>query len=285
MKQKLLGGFLTSMGMLCSMALHADDESVAKASVSNASGIKETAQFKLAKGVRMTYDSDGKLVMKLAGNGNNVAALPMSNGVMMCLSYSNHDESENKKSINVDAASTFSSVFQVVVPEGVDVYAPAYDEQTGAVVLDESKKLAAGTILPCGTGVIIKHNGKVDFAYSEEISSEVESCLIGTAVATPVSEFNGVLFTLGNKDGKLSFDKYEQEMTETGKAYFILNDNDAEAPKLDFGEEEVTAITEIDADRLTNGDNAYNLVGQRLNANARNYNGIVIKDGKKYIGK
>lgn len=283
-KQRFFGGImLPSLGLLCSMTSYADDDTVTKASVSDASGITETAQFSLSKGVRVSYDSNGKLVMKQAGNGNNVAELPMSPGVRMKLSYSSFNESENSKSLNVDAASTFSSVFQIVVPEGVDVYAPAYDEQTGAMVVDESKKIAAGTVLPAGTGVIIIHNGEVKLAYSEDIASDVESCLTGSAVATPVSEFGGNLFTLGNKDGKLSFNKYEQQMTETGKAYFILNDKDAEAPKITL-EGDATAITEVESLRPAN-DNAYNIAGQRLSQEGRNYKGIVIKNGKKYSNK
>lgn len=283
-KQRFFGGImLPSLGLLCSMTSYADDDTVTKASVSDASGITETAQFSLSKGVRVSYDSNGKLVMKQAGNGNNVAELPMSPGVRMKLSYSSFNELENSKSLNVDAASTFSSVFQIVVPEGVDVYAPAYDEQTGAMVVDESKKLAAGTVLPAGTGVIIIHNGEVKLAYSEDIASDVESCLTGSAVATPVSEFGGNLFTLGNKDGKLSFNKYEKQMTETGKAYFILNDKDAEAPKITL-EGDATAIMEVESLRPAN-DNAYNIAGQRLSQEGRNYKGIVIKNGKKYSNK
>lgn len=206
----------------------------------------------------------------------------MNKGVSLHLSYSGYDETQNKKEIEVQTTSTFSSVFQVIIPDGVDVYAPTYDVQTGTVMLDESRKLTAGTVLPAGTGVIIKHNGKVEFAYSEDIASEVESCLTSSVVATPVSEYKGSVYTVGAENGNLSFLKYEAEMTEAGKAYFILDDKDADVPQIKT-DDVSTSIIDITGNQISNDTNTYNLAGQRLNADGKDYNGIVIKNGKKYF--
>lgn len=68
MKRRLLGKVtISSLCLLCSTATFADDEPVAKASVYDGSGIKETAQLKVSKGVRLSCDSNGKLVVKVAG--------------------------------------------------------------------------------------------------------------------------------------------------------------------------------------------------------------------------
>lgn len=279
MKNKWL---LFSLLAMCGIGIsHAQD--AVQISVGDGASVTQSAQFQLTTKKTITF-VDGKAVVT-AGD-TSIAELPISNGAQMKLSFGTYDESTNKLSATVGSAGygTLYSAFQLVVPESeVKVYAPTYADNK--VKINESTLLTAGTVIPCGTGLLLKNAGTFDFNFSEATPSEMTSALTGSVIAVPVSSItDGTIYALGKKNEKVAFYKYSGDKTVAGKAYLLIGSSEAKA--IEFEEDNATDICNANFSPLPCGESgregAYNLQGMRVN---ENYKGIVIQNGKKFLNK
>jgi hypothetical protein len=192
-----------------------------------------------------------------------------------------------QRTIGADKWVSYNSPAPVTIPDGVDVY-QATDATTSSVTFtkQDNKNIGANApvILHNTTGsevVITSDNLKADLNLTANPGgSAVNATAVmqyGTAraISTDGSQFalsNGNLHPFnGATIG--AFRVYYTGLTgNTGKANAIFVDND-----------EVSHIGSIDADGAVTGvGEVYNLAGQRV---GKDYKGIVIVNGKKYLRK
>lgn len=173
---------------------------------------------------------------------------------------------------------TFYAGHNVIVPEGVEVYAPTLSQDKSTLLMGEP--LATGTILPAKTGVIVKANeASYTFVATNEEADDVTSCLSGSIVSEPVTNFDGQIYSLAREDGETGFFRYTGSTTAAGKAFLVLP-NSSPVRCLTFNHDEPT--TGVSGQQTTDRrrQSIYNIIGQRVGDGAK---GFLIKNGKKYI--
>lgn len=265
--------------VLCPMMAYADGDVGVKAMVREGTTVRESAQFRLSKTPRISFDSDGKVVMKLGDSNTNVAELPMKNGAELHVTMQDYDESQNKLTATVSSAgySTLYSAFQLTVPSGVEVYAPEYDAEKNVLKMNNDAKVAEGTVLPAGTGIVLKNQGGYDFTYSDAEPTQVYSALSGSVASAPVTDFDGTLYSLAKENGTVAFYKYAQPMTVAGKAFLVLP-NGQQAKQVAFMFDNITTNVDFVPSAEPANTPVYNLAGQQVSGS---YRGIIIQNGKK----
>lgn len=173
---------------------------------------------------------NGKAVMTI-GN-TTVASVPVSNGGVMVVDCCAFDEATdahdtmNKITKSPSATDrpyvTLFSPFQVVVPEGCEVYAPEFDSSTETLLLTNANKLPAGAVVPVETPLVVKGDKSVDFTFSaNHATCKPESALSGTSlrILTPT---DGTVFTFGHDKTDTSLYglfRYVGETLPPGVAY------------------------------------------------------------------
>lgn len=267
------------LAVLCPMMAYADGDVAVKATVREGTTVRESAQFHLSKTPRFSFDSDGKVVMKLGDNDTNVAELPMKNGAELHVTMQDYDESQNKLTATVSSAgySTLYSAFQLTVPSDVEVYAPEYDAEKNVLKMNSDTKVAEGTVLPASTGIVLKNQGTYDFTYSDAEAAEVNSALTGSVVSAPVTDFYGTIYSLAKENGTVAFYKYAPQMTVAGKAFLVLP-NGQQAKQVTFAFDDTATNIDVTPSAEPANTPAYNLAGQQV---GNSYRGIIIQNGKK----
>lgn len=106
---------------------------------------------------------------------------------------------------------TIYSPFQLVVPEGCDVYAPSFDPQSNLLYL--GNKLEAGAIVPPETALTLHCTSPVDFSFSAAAATcSPTSALSGTAlkidVPTDVTVYTYGIGKTGPQTGKFGLFRY-----------------------------------------------------------------------------
>lgn len=174
-----------------------------------------TASFEVNAGSNPTVEFvDGKAVMTIGGN--KVASLPMSHGGELVVEWTTtlgEDELNRltKSPTDVRPFATIYSPFQLVVPEGCDVYAPSFDSDKNLLYL--GNKLAAGAIVPPETALTLHGTSPVDFAFSAAAATcSPTSALSGTAlkidVPTDVTVYTYGIGKTGPQTGKFGLFRY-----------------------------------------------------------------------------
>lgn len=158
-----------------------------------------TASFEVNADSNPTVEFvDGKAVMIIGDN--KVASLPMSHGGKLVVEWTTTlGESElNRLTKSPTAERPFATIyspFQLVVPEGSDVYAPSFDPSSNLLYL--GNKLAAGDIVPPETALTLHGTSTVDFAFSAAAATcSPKSSLSGTALKIDVPA-DGTVYTYG----------------------------------------------------------------------------------------
>ena len=282
MKKKQI--ILFALSVLCIGTANAQTD-VIKASVVQDGTTLETAQFDASETHSFSFEGEN-LVMTLGDGTAHIAKMPVKNNGTMSVEFGTSDESNNKKSVAVTSAgyATFASAFQTVVPSGVNVYAATYADEK--LKLNSATQLTANTVLPAGTGVILKGNaGNYDFVYSSEAASTdaklTANSLVGSVIAVPVTDLgSGTICSLAKVDNVVAFYRYTPEYTQANKAFLVLP-ADAKIVGFDF-DDEPTGIAEVAGSKEQVAGAIYNLAGVKVGAD---YKGIVIKNGKKFINK
>lgn len=174
-----------------------------------------TASFEVNADSNPTVEFvDGKAVMIIGDN--KVASLPMSHGGELVVEWTTTlGESElNRLTKSPTAQRPFATIyspFQLVVPEGSDVYAPSFDPSSNLLYL--GNKLAAGDIVPPETALTLHGTSTVDFAFSAAAATcSPKSALSGTALKIDVPADETVytygIGKTGPQEGKFGLFRY-----------------------------------------------------------------------------
>lgn len=176
-----------------------------------------TASFEVNAGSNPTVEFvDGKAVMTIGDN--KVASLPMSHGGELVVEWTTTlGESElNRLTKSLTSERPFATIyspFQLVVPEGSDVYAPSFDSSSNLLYLAPENKLAAGAIVPPETALTLHGTSPVDFAFSADAATcSPTSALSGTALKIDVPADETVytygIGKTGPQEGKFGLFRY-----------------------------------------------------------------------------
>lgn len=178
---------------------------------------------------------------------------------------------------------TFCTTKNVNIPDGVTAYVVAdYDGDNNSVTL---KKL--NSVIPANTGVILESDEATSYSFTE--TSETESIERNYLVANTVPTI--VLPTDGgsNYNYTLAADGFKHSTgvgtLAAGKAYLQIPFNAESSDgklSLIFDDDETTGINNPTPSLHIGEGPMYNLAGQKV---GKDYKGIVIVNGKKYINK
>ncbi len=221
--------------------------------------------------------TDGKVTVS---NGSAVvASLPTieSGDFVMEFGEASGDNSLNC-SVSSVGYSTLYSPFQLTVPSGsdVEVYAPTYED--GKLLLTDATRLEAGTVIAPETGLILKNEGSISFAFTGATPSNVSSALSGSSFSISTPSLSGqTIYTLGHATDDASlfgFFKYAGSTLAAGKAYIAATDALSTAQAFvpfSFGDE-VTGIHEASTSSSSILDGKYLEKGMV----------VIVKGGQKY---
>lgn len=189
-----------------------------------------TASFEVNADSNPTVEFvDGKAVMIIGDN--KVASLPMSHGGELVVEWTttlgeNELNRLTKSPTDVRPFATIYSPFQLVVPEGSDVYAPSFDPNSNLLYL--GNKLAAGDIVPPETALTLHGTSTVDFAFSAAAATcSPKSALSGTALKIDVPADETVytygIGKTGPQTGKFGLFRYTGTTLSAGLCWLQTN--------------------------------------------------------------
>lgn len=225
----------------------------------------------LVKGEITTYTKDGVSTIEL-NTGNQVIEYVAP--VTVTIGQSKY-------------ASLYYENQALVVPQGVE----AYTYKINGDKVEESYMYDAGETIPAGTAVILKGEpNDYSFAFSTETGDvDSENILMGTDSDTQLEadansyfyklslnaaeELSSIGFYWGAADGAAFTNKAHKAYLKVAKsagAKFYRFDG------------ETTAIENVQAAQPDANAPMYNVAGQRV---SKNYKGVVIQNGRKYVVK
>ncbi len=220
----------------------------------------------------------------LVVNDSVKATLPLSHGSSLHAVYGDADtevELNKVERATLSPSAPFATIyspFRLVVPSGCEVYVPQLDKATNVFLLNDSTRLAPGTIVPPETAMVIYGESPVSFAITNDIPTcKLVSALYGSSQKIPAPTQNAVYTFSHDKDdaSKFGFFRYVGEFLNPGFAYFVSDKFSMSSVNylplsLQHG---VTGV----ADVLDNGCSAVN--GKFM----RNGRIIIVKDSKVYL--
>ena len=225
----------------------------------------------LVKGEITTYTKDGVSTIEL-NSGNEVVEYVAP--VTVTIGQSKY-------------ASLYYEKQAFVVPQGME----AYTYKLNGHKVEESYMYAAGETIPAGTAVILKGEpNDYSFAFSTKVGDvDSENILKGTDSDTPLeADANSYFYKLSlNADEELSSIGFYWGAADgaafTNKAHkaYLKVAKSAGAKFYRF-DGETTAIENVQAAQPDAIAPMYNVAGQRV---SKNYKGVVIQNGRKYVVK
>lgn len=164
---------------------------------------------------------------------------------------------------------TFSSLFEVAIPEGVEAYYASASE--GSTVTMTS---IDGGVIPAGTGVVLKGNeGSYTMTVSETGATLDATNLLKANIADrEPGEAEYYTLAAGPK-----FSKSTGGVLAAGKAYLVLSASSSRSIDMVF-DGSATGISELEA--TADEGAVYNLSGVRVSQPTK---GLYIKNGKKFV--
>lgn len=181
-------------------------------------------------------------------------------------------------SVSVDVPSsglaTFCSAYPIVIEDqNVYIVKEILKDDTGEDNKAKVEKIASGTVIAAGVGLIVEGEGTVTFAVSGDAGVVPEgNLLVGTLKPTPVDLFTIYALSEG------AFCQCEGGTFPAGKAYLPVNYSSGAKIAIDFSGM-TTSISEAKAQEKTN--EIYTIGGVRVkNAQQK---GIYIINGKKVV--
>ena len=157
-----------------------------------------TAAFSVGADSEPIVEFDnGKAVMTIGGH--RVAALPMSDGEELVLSFettlANNALNRVVKSPTERLPyATVYSPFQLVVPSGCEVYAPTFDSGSMTLYAGGAQRLKAGDIVAPETPLLVHGSGSFSFGFSA-----------AAATASPASALSGSSLKIARPTGATIF--------------------------------------------------------------------------------
>ena len=210
-------------------------------------------------------------------DGNNISWLSFKN-----VKYTKVEDREvvlGTKGIN-----TFSSVYDVVIPEGVD----AYYATSAADSKVHMKPILTGKI-PANTGVVLKGDAGEPYTFVGTTGAEAVEDNLLVAVSTDITDLapttdKNTNFVLV---GGLFCPFTGTATVNAGKAYLSVLTSDELIKRqgadgkliLDFGDE--TGVAEVAGSKEQVAGNIFDLMGRKVSAPVRG--NVYIVNGKKYI--
>lgn len=190
----------------------------------------------------------------------------------------------NDVTIGSTGFATIGFPYATTIPEGVTAY--AVTGLNGTVLT--TTKIAAGTNVAANTGLIISgtHDVTYTFAARPDGTAYADNILVATGSEEVTGSTAGVFYFLTITD--TANKKVGWKLNNANR---VLRANTAYIPKtsvpndisvLSFTLDDATAIDGVAEQSEAANGNAYNTVGQRVNANAK---GVVIVNGNKVVNQ
>lgn len=175
------------------------------------------------------------------------------------------------------------------VPEGVEAYVYTYNDVNNNV---ESTAYKTGEVIPAGEAVLLHSLNQLSATtefpfYVKGVAGEAseENLLKGTDVGQSVQDSNHNCYVLKSKDGHIAFyyatpDGNSTFVNGAHKAYLQLPATANALPAMIELDGETSGIAELSSSSLSSS--LYNIAGLRV---GKNYKGVVIRNGKKFVNK
>lgn len=266
---------LSCLLMLCAGTMMATEPDAIFAKVSGSSTC-----YLLSKNPQVTI-ADGVATLK-AGDVEKFQ-LPLTDGATLEVTFGEYVGDVTFSVSDLTWATIYSNE-NLVVPEGVKVYAPVYDQANNTLTMGEA--ITNPSVIVANKGYLLKASTndytftKTDETTTLGSSSSLKGVIYDTTIPTGSDK---VYLTLGKIDNQVGFYKYTGTVLHAGKAFLELEA--AQAAKLDgilFDEGGTTAINNVTKDQ--NGQYIiYDLNGRRVTKMEKGQ--IYVIGNKKYLIK
>lgn len=267
---------LSCLLILCAGTMMATEPDAIFAKVSGSSTC-----YLLSKNPQVTI-ADGVATLK-AGDVEKFQ-LPLTDGATLEVTFGEYVGDVTFSVSDLTWATIYSNE-NLVVPEGVKVYAPTYDQANNTLTMGEA--ITKDAVLAANHGYLIKASSasykfeKTDAPFDAGDQSSLKGFIYDTTIPTGSDK---VYLTLGKIDNQVGFYKYTGTVLHGGKAFLELEA--AQAAKLEgvlFDEAGgTTAINNVTKDE--NGQYIiYDLKGRRVTKMEKGQ--IYVIDNKKYLIK
>lgn len=221
---------------------------------------------------------NGRVVVKIGKN--KVATLPMRDGGALVMEYDTEKEEAKldkvtKSPTEAKPYATIHSPYQLVVPEGCEVYAPTFDEARQVLLLLSSNRLPAGAVVPAETPLVVKGTTSVDFTISSGTPTcAPSSALKGTSLRIDTPS-KGTVYTFGRDRqdaSRYGLFKYVAAKMPAGVAY-LQTSGTASARQIDMEfDGAATAVDAVESPTAAQGVRKYVADG----------NVVIERNGKRY---
>ena len=175
---------------------------------------------------------------------------------------------------------------------GFATYAADYDVDYSAagliayaITLDDAAKTVKYTeatgVVPAGKAVLVKGEAKKEYTLAPATEAAADFATDLLISDGTVTTEGGLYYAFATVDGKSGFKKLADGLTIPAKKGY-LKLSAASAKGFFAFDETTTGINEIEAEAAQDNAAIYNLAGQRV---SKEYKGVVIKNGKKFLNK
>lgn len=250
---------------------------------------------------------DGNGIMKIGGN--IVAQIPITidNKGALVADFDNQSgetvtldgDGNATKEVTVTVAgyATYYSPFVSTVysnDDQVELYAPTFDTDKRVLEINTNTRVDDATIIPIGKAIVLKgvkgEKKTIKFKYLNTTAPTRDNgwgAVEGTTIFMNRPQKSGwTVYTLGYnaKESSVGFYRYINTVIPAGKSYLFVEDasSGAKSSVISFEESFTNGVDSVVAEQSSTDAPAYNILGQRVNANAK---GLVIINGKKYVNK
>lgn len=223
---------------------------------------------------------DGKAVMTIGGH--RVAALPMSDGGELVLSFETTLANDALNRVVKSPTerlpyATVYSPFQLVVPSGCEVYAPTFDRTSMTLHAGDAQRLEAGDIVPPETPLLVHGSGSFSFDFSAaDHTVEPASALCGSSIKiarpTDATIFTFGIGKSGTHQGEFGLFRYKGTSLGAGLCYLSVPSTSA------------ASFVGISFDSTTDGIGSIEHPATRLGVTKYIDHGriVISKNGRKY---
>ena len=176
---------------------------------------------------------------------------------------------------------------------GFATYAADYDVDYSAaglkayaITLDDAAKTVKYTettgVVPAGKAVLVKGESKTEYTLAPATEEADATFTTDLQISDgKVTTEGSLYYAFATVDGKSGFKKLADGLTIPAKKGY-LKLSAASAKGFFAFDETTTGINEIEAEAAQDNAAIYNLAGQRV---SKEYKGVVIKNGKKFLNK
>ena len=221
----------------------------------------------------------GSLEIGLDMNGAGVAWAAIDNARVHKVNYS------VSKPVSSFGWATYCSPYALDFSGEISNLTDAYIITGGENGYVTTNSVKGGTV-PANTGLLLKGTeGTVTIPVAASSSTDVSANkLIGVTSPTVIDAKTGYVLMNDDTDG-FGFYKNASDFEVGANTAYLPSDFDSNAAGMRFfgffDDDDATAIKGVESDTAENGA-IYNLAGQRV---GKDYKGIVIKNGKKFMNK